>query len=124
MSVGSQIRAARKAKKITQETLANEIGRTKGSIANYENGVSSPSVDDLMAIMRALDVDANYIYEWDEHGDQMQKAAVPKDDGLSPHEREVALAYRAASDDDKAVVDAALKKYIMLQNENSTELAM
>jgi len=73
--------------------------------------------------MSALNVDANYVYEWGDNTEK-QKVAAPKDDDLSAHEREIALAYRAASDDDRAVVDAALKKYIMLQSENSTELAM
>jgi hypothetical protein len=39
-------------------------------------------------------------------------AADDGDDGLTDREHAVALAYRAASEDDRIIVDAALKKYL------------
>ena len=96
-----------------------DIDLSEKTLYGYENGLSSPQINTLFRLCEIYgvdDVSSAFGYT--------QKAAAPKDDDLSSHEREIALAYRAASEDDRAVVDAALKKYIMLQGENSTELAM
>lgn len=52
-----------------------------------------------------------FIYEYQ---DLIRKSnpATNDDDGLSDRERAVALAYRSASEDDRVVVDAVLRKYI------------
>lgn len=111
MSIGSQLKIARKAKGITQTELGEVIGRTKSTIANYESDKSGPSADDLLRMMAALDVDANFIYEWDSY-QQKKPATEINCDELSDKEKEVALAYRLASEDDKAVINAVLKKYV------------
>lgn len=67
MSIGFRIKEARKSLGITQTTLAEKIGVTKGAIANYENEVSVPKVDLLYKLMQVLNVDANYLYQ-----DEMQ----------------------------------------------------
>ena len=55
--------------------------------------------------------------------DKKSKPATKQGDGLTAKERAVALAYRAASDDDKAVVDVVLKKYTEQQREYISEQA-
>lgn len=65
MSIGSRIKEARIKNGMTQEELANNIGITKGAIANYENGVSSPKVEILFRLFSALNCDANYLYQDD-----------------------------------------------------------
>lgn len=86
MSIAENIKHARLLVGITQEELSRRIGVTKGAIANYENGVSVPKIELLYALMRELNVDANYIF------------GVPADLSmmkLSDHERLVLLAYRS-----------------------------
>lgn len=63
MSMGSRILEARTRKGLTQESLAEKIGVTKGAIANYENSFSFPKVDILFKLFDALDVDANFLYQ-------------------------------------------------------------
>ena len=87
MNIGTKIRDARLALNLTQEELARSIGVSKNAISNYENGVSSPKIELLCAIMKSLHVDANYIYGVSER----DNGPVP----VSPHERQVLLAYRA-----------------------------
>ena len=65
MSIGSRIKEARINKKLTQEELALKIGVTKGAIANYENGVSTPKVDLIYKLFDVLECDANYLYQDD-----------------------------------------------------------
>lgn len=87
MSIGTKIRDARLALNLTQEELARRIGVSKNAVSNYENGVSTPKVELLCALMKALQVDANYIYDVSDSS----TGPIP----LSPHERHVLLAYRA-----------------------------
>lgn len=92
MSIGSRIKDARKAKRITQETLALSVGITKGSVANYENSVSVPKVDVLFRLMSALGVDANYLYQ-----DSMERGSA--DSCLSPDERSIVDIYRQLNEE-------------------------
>ena len=71
---------------MTQEDLAAKINVTKGSIAHYENGVSVPKLEILMALMEVLDVDANYVFGVNSTSEALM--------ALTPHERQVILAYR------------------------------
>ena len=46
-SVGQQLKALRKGKKLTQEQVADKLGISRSSIANYEIGRRSPNLNDL-----------------------------------------------------------------------------
>lgn len=88
MSLGSRLRAARRAKKLTQKQLGELAQVTGSAIGNYENGVSSPNEDILIRLMHVLDVDANYLY-----ADDM--AAIKKARFLSPEEERMISLFRA-----------------------------
>jgi transcriptional regulator with XRE-family HTH domain len=62
MSLATRLKAARKAKGLTQKELAALVGVTGSAIGNYEKSVSSPNEDTLIRLMDALGVDANYLY--------------------------------------------------------------
>lgn len=122
--IGSILKRLRNASGLpTQEVIERlkqfDIDLSEKTLYGYENGLSSPQINTLFRLCEIYgvsDVSATF-------GIKTKTAAQPGD-GLTDREREVALAYRAASDDDKAVVDAVLKKYIVPENENSPELAM
>ena len=141
MDIGKNIKKARLSKNFTQEELAKRIGVSKNAVSNYENGVSTPKLEILFAIMTVLEVDANYIYDWNGvrycddpwHQDLIDDYWAGNDEvrlmivaqngldrrvesdyfrilrkaninlSLSPHEREVIIAYRAKSDMQAAV---------------------
>jgi transcriptional regulator with XRE-family HTH domain len=63
MSLGTRLKEARKKLGITQEKLAKMIGVSKSAIGNYENGTSSPNEPILIALLEALKIDANYLYQ-------------------------------------------------------------
>lgn len=63
MSIGSRIKQRRTELHITQEQLADQIGVTKGAIANYENEVSTPKIGLMYRLMDVLDCDANYLHQ-------------------------------------------------------------
>lgn len=63
MGIGSRIKEARLKKSLTQEELAGMLGVTKGAVANYENEISHPKESVLYALINALDVDANFLFQ-------------------------------------------------------------
>lgn len=56
-NIAGNIRAARKAKGITQDSLAEKLHTTRQTVSNYETGRSRPDVEMLMDIAEALDTD-------------------------------------------------------------------
>ncbi len=55
--IGSRVRASRRAKNLTQEQLAVQVGRTTEAISNIERAASLPPLDTLSQISDALEVD-------------------------------------------------------------------
>lgn len=88
MSLGSRLKLARIAKKLTQKQLGALAGVTGSAIGNYENGFSNPNEDVLIRLMAVLGVDANYLY-----ADDM--AAISNARFLSPEEENLITLYRA-----------------------------
>ena len=56
LHIGQQIRAARRAKGLTQEDLATRTDRTPESISNLERGKTKPNLDTLIALAEVLDL--------------------------------------------------------------------
>lgn len=106
MSIGARIREARIRLNLTQEELASRVGVTKSAIANYENGVSTPKVEILYALMRALAVDANFLYE---------QEASPEDEELAAYleelknRSEMRMLFKLAKGATKADVEQAVR---------------
>lgn len=58
MNIGTLLRRNRKEKKLTLKVVAEKASISEGFLSQVENDVNSPSVDSLMRICRALDIDA------------------------------------------------------------------
>ena len=54
--LGSQLRAIRRRRGLTQEQLADLIGRSTDAVSNLERGVSLPSFETLDRLSQRLDV--------------------------------------------------------------------
>ena len=101
MEIGKQIRRRRTELNLSRGELANKIHVTPSAIANYENGVSYPKPDILVALMNALDIDANYLY-WNYLSNSTIQRLYRK--VLSPEEKESILKYRELSENGKSLV--------------------
>ncbi|MGA5820781.1 helix-turn-helix domain-containing protein [Kitasatospora sp. NPDC094028] len=55
--VGARIRYLRRQQHVSQERLGQLIGRDRQSISNWEIARTAPSLDDLVAVARALGVE-------------------------------------------------------------------
>lgn len=101
MKIGNQIRHRRTELNLSRGELANKIQVTPSAIANYENGVSYPKPDILVALMNALEVDANYLYR-----DYLSPRTIQRlyRNVLRPEEKESILKYRELSESRKSLV--------------------
>lgn len=54
--IGARIQAARAARGLSQEDLAEKVGRSRDAISRAERGNNMPSVDTLIAMAEVLDV--------------------------------------------------------------------
>lgn len=116
MSIGSRLKEARIRCKMTQADLAKAVQVTTSAIGNYETGVSTPKEPVLIELMKALGVDANFLYQ--DYGiptaDVISFSSDPAKDFTSEAEYEMLLAFRKA--DDRARKDA-----LLLLKENKRE---
>jgi len=60
MSIAQRIIIARKLKSISQAQLAEKMGVSRGSCSQWENGVTTPSVENLSRLALVLEVN----FEW------------------------------------------------------------
>lgn len=61
-TVGTDIRALRKSRKMTISELADGLGRSLGFISQIERGLSMPSISDLRAIAAIFDVPVSFFF--------------------------------------------------------------
>ncbi len=61
--IAAIVRAARKAKGLTQEELAGRIKRTPESLSNVERGNAIPSIETLICLCQELEINPNSIFK-------------------------------------------------------------
>lgn len=60
-ALGTNLRAIRERKKLSQERLAADVGVTKGLLSQFENGITMPSLPVLVRVANRLDVTTDAI---------------------------------------------------------------
>ena len=63
MAFKDRLKEARLSNKLTQEQIAEKIGVAKSTFTGYEKGHSEPNIFTITQIMKALNVDANYLWQ-------------------------------------------------------------
>lgn len=61
MTVGERIAALRREKKLSQGALADAVGVTRQAVSKWENGLSNPDTEKLMALAEVLDTEVLYL---------------------------------------------------------------
>lgn len=64
MALNENIKKARIKKGLTQRQLGEAIGVSHNTISDWESGNHKPDADIVMALCKALNVDANYMFDW------------------------------------------------------------
>lgn len=78
MNKNLELIRARKAKKLTQEKLAELLLCKKTTISNWENGYSKPTLDVAYKVSEILETDMNILF----FGDKVQESQTPV---IEPH---------------------------------------
>ena len=94
MTLGSMIRKKRKEIGLSQEALAELIGKTSGYIGQLERGLSYPSYFTLKELIRILNLDVQLLFCETETSGQDSTVRNECDQMLlrfSPRQQEVAL---------------------------------
>ncbi len=61
--MGKRLKERREQLGLTRQEVAQRLGVTASAISNYENNVSCPKVELLVALFEVLHCDANYLYQ-------------------------------------------------------------
>ena len=61
MTLGENIQTARKAKGLSQEALAEQVGVSRQALGKWEKDTALPSLDNLQALAAVLDVSVDVL---------------------------------------------------------------
>jgi len=61
MTLGNRISALRKDKKLSQESMAEALNVSRQAVSKWENDLSSPDTENLIALSRLLQVDVEFL---------------------------------------------------------------
>lgn len=100
MSIGSRIKQRREELGLTQPELAKLMNVSKGTIGNYETGVSYPNEKNFFKLFEILKCDANYLYQ-----DDIKKM---EQEIFSDKEKKIIKKYRILDKYSKEAVDSIL----------------
>lgn len=108
MTKGDRIRELRKAKRITQEEMAQMLSTTKQTISKYEKGIVTniPS-DKIEAMAKALETTPEYILGWDlivdkDRDQTAEEKETPTVDGGLPENVRMLVEFAKSVPEDKA----------------------
>ena len=62
MTLGQNLQAARKAKGLSQETLAEQIGVSRQALGKWEKDIALPGLDNLQAAAQVLGVSVEIVF--------------------------------------------------------------
>jgi len=95
-----RIKEARLKSQLTQKQLGSMIGVANSTIAGYEKGNAHPDENKIIALMKVLGVDANYLWQ--------DEILVNNKTPLTPHEHTHIKKYRACDERGRGMVDNVL----------------
>jgi transcriptional regulator with XRE-family HTH domain len=106
------LRAVRRQRGLTLESLAQQTGLTKSYLSKVERRQSTPSIAVALKVARALDVDVAQLFS-DEMADQKITVDRASDRSRSNHERYTALA--------PAVLGKSMSPFIVHPSDRTTD---
>lgn len=65
MKLNENIKTFRTFRGVTQQALADTVGKTKSVISNWERGENQPDVDSIELICKCLNVTPNQLFGWE-----------------------------------------------------------
>lgn len=100
MNIGTNIKAIRKSRGLTQEEVAERMGLVKATISSWETGRTRPNMSKLEELCEALNCQKSDIVGKD-------KIAVTRQ--LTPEEWDIVVEYRNADEHSREAIRRLLK---------------
>lgn len=109
MNIGERLKAKRLELKLTLEDVGNIVGVSKSTVMKWETGyIENMRSDKIELLAQALNVSPLWIMGIEE---TKKEAPTAMGESYTKQEKQLMLAFRAASEDDKAAVNCILRKY-------------
>ena len=94
---------------LTLAEVAKMVGVSEATVSRWETGnIANMKRSRIALLAKALQVSPSIIMGWEENP---QEAPSKIDESFTAKEKKIMLLYRAASEDDKTVIDCVLRKY-------------
>lgn len=104
MGIGKRLKEARERKGLTQRELGKIVGVTGSAITNYENEVSHPKETVMYALINALEVEPNFLFQ------DCVKISSKKDPPMSGRAIKLAQSFDKLDDAGKDFLEDSLKR--------------
>lgn len=103
MSFSTRLKERREELNLSRIDLAKMLNVTPSAIGNYENAISSPKADILYSLFKALNCDANFLFQ-----DEMNTPISNSDEGYTLEEKELIKKYRTLKECEKNIIQLIL----------------
>lgn len=111
--LGENIKKYRLAKGLTQQQVADAVGKSKNVVSNWETGLNKPDADTIELLLEVLDIDANTLLGWNDPQKLKDDVAEDVDKLLSdPIIKELALSAQKLSKEDIQLAKSFIKRLI------------
>lgn len=90
MSIGQNIASRRKAQKLSQEYIANQLGVSRQAVSKWETGQTEPTAKNLVELARLFDISVSELVE-------PEKTATPKRNRKLGLQRFAIISYSASA---------------------------
>lgn len=107
-----RLKEARAAKKLSQKKLSELLHVSQQAVGHWESGRSTPSPEMLRNISEVLDVSIDYLLGNEEIPEQTKKPAIGELLELSKNKQEILSLLDQVSEDNREMVDRAVKALI------------
>ena len=118
MSIGKRIKDRRVSLGISRADLAKTLSVSLSAISNYENGIGTPTVENVCKLLSALNCDANYLFQ-----DEM-KNWIDEHEYFTLDEMEAIKKYRSLSEYGKRAVRNTLQNEYERDHDGDVELTV
>lgn len=92
----------------SQQSFADAFGVAQSTVGNWEAGKREPNYATTICLADFFKVTVDYLIG---HSTDYEKKPAAQSDEPTAHERDLILAYRAASPDDRAILDNIVSRY-------------
>ena len=126
MTVAESLRRIRKQHKLTQQDIANVLGIDRTTYTLYENGVTSPSIENLAKLSSVYNATIGYIAgkEQSNNYDKVSSESAFVSEGnvdpvayLPKEEQKLLISFRVLSDEDKESLIKEIQKKLRAPKE-------